>query len=59
MTVTPDVVFSLEDIISNNIYYVQSVHQTVEHLQDSFSFYITDGSSQTEAFTIDIDIRVQ
>ncbi|MGH0181185.1 UNVERIFIED_CONTAM: hypothetical protein FKN15_006840 [Acipenser sinensis] len=57
VTVTPDVVFSLEDIISNNIYYVQSVHQTVEHLRDSFSFYITDGSSQTEAFTIDIDIR--
>ncbi|XP_041084402.1 extracellular matrix organizing protein FRAS1-like isoform X2 [Polyodon spathula] len=57
VTVTPDVVFSLEDIISNNIYYVQSVHQTVEHYRDSFSFYITDGSSQTEAFTIDIDIR--
>ncbi|XP_066568203.1 extracellular matrix organizing protein FRAS1 isoform X2 [Amia ocellicauda] len=55
--VTPDIPFSVEDIISDNIFYVQSIHHTAEHFQDSFSFYISDGSSQTEAFNINIDIQ--
>lgn len=47
----------MEDLTSDHIFYVQNVHQANVH-QDVFSFYISDGSSQTEAFDVTIDIQV-
>lgn len=55
--INPDVPFSIEDLTSDHIFYVQNVHQANVH-QDVFSFYISDGSSQTEAFDVTIDIQV-
>ncbi|KAG2466459.1 FRAS1 protein, partial [Polypterus senegalus] len=55
--ISPDVAFSFEDVISNHVYYVQNLHKDVEYHQDSFTFYITDGLSQTESFNINIDIQ--
>ncbi|XP_076856944.1 extracellular matrix organizing protein FRAS1 isoform X2 [Brachyhypopomus gauderio] len=54
--ISPDVPFTMEDLTSDRIFYVQNVHQENVH-QDVFSFYISDGSSQTEAFDITIDIH--
>ncbi|XP_017560623.2 extracellular matrix protein FRAS1 [Pygocentrus nattereri] len=53
--ISPDVPFTMEDLTSDHIFYVQNVHQANIH-QDVFSFYISDGSSQTEAFDVTIDI---
>ncbi|XP_041644401.1 extracellular matrix protein FRAS1 [Cheilinus undulatus] len=53
--VTPDVPFSMEDLTSNHIFYVQDGKSRVK--QDVFSFYISDGHSQTEAFNVDVDIQ--
>uniref|UniRef100_A0A4W4DQF0 VWFC domain-containing protein n=1 Tax=Electrophorus electricus TaxID=8005 RepID=A0A4W4DQF0_ELEEL len=55
--ISPDVPFTMEDLTTDCIFYVQNVHQANIH-QDVFSFYISDGSSQTEAFDIAIDIHV-
>ncbi|XP_015220286.2 extracellular matrix organizing protein FRAS1 [Lepisosteus oculatus] len=55
--INSDVPFSVEDILSNRMFYIQSIHKSDEHFQDSFSFYISDGYSQTEAFTININIQ--
>lgn len=55
--INPDVPFTIEDLTSDHIFYVQNVHQANVH-QDVFSFYISDGSSQTEAFDVTIDIQV-
>ncbi|KAL4623271.1 extracellular matrix protein FRAS1, partial [Arapaima gigas] len=55
--ITRDVPFSMEDLASDHIVYVQSVLQKQQHYQDEFSFYISDGTSQTEAFNIYIDIQ--
>ncbi|XP_035235651.1 extracellular matrix protein FRAS1 isoform X1 [Anguilla anguilla] len=55
--ISPDVPFSVEDLTADHIFYVQNVHQRVGHYQDEFSFYISDGSSQTEAFNVNIDIQ--
>ncbi|KAM9446229.1 extracellular matrix organizing protein FRAS1 [Clarias gariepinus] len=56
LIITPDIPFTIEDLTSDHIFYVQNVHQVNIH-QDVFSFYISDGSSQTEAFDVTIDIQ--
>ncbi|XP_032434237.1 extracellular matrix organizing protein FRAS1 isoform X1 [Xiphophorus hellerii] len=53
--VTPDVPFSVEDLVSDHVFYVQDSQQKAS--QDVFSFYISDGYSQTETFTVEIDIQ--
>uniref|UniRef100_A0A8P4K7M3 Fraser extracellular matrix complex subunit 1 n=1 Tax=Dicentrarchus labrax TaxID=13489 RepID=A0A8P4K7M3_DICLA len=55
--VTPDVPFSVEDLTSDHIFYVQDSQQKSQAKQDVFSFYISDGHSQTEAFNVEIDIQ--
>ncbi|XP_041854892.1 extracellular matrix protein FRAS1 [Melanotaenia boesemani] len=55
--VTPDVPFSMEDLTSDHIFYVQDSGLKTPASQDVFSFYISDGSSQTEAFNVEIDIQ--
>lgn len=55
--ISPEVPFSIEDLTSDHIFYVQNIRQA-NIRQDVFSFYISDGSSQTEAFDITIDIQV-
>ncbi|XP_073695623.1 extracellular matrix organizing protein FRAS1 [Garra rufa] len=54
--ITPDIPFTIEDLTSDHIFYVQNIRQA-NIRQDVFSFYISDGSSQTEAFDITIDIQ--
>nr|XP_057925745.1 extracellular matrix protein FRAS1 isoform X1 [Doryrhamphus excisus] len=53
--VTPDVPFSVDDLSSERIFYVQRKGQRAQ--QDAFSFYISDGHSQTEAFNVEIHIQ--
>ncbi|KAM4616687.1 extracellular matrix organizing protein FRAS1 [Polymixia lowei] len=55
--VTPEAPFSVEDLTSENIFYVQDGQRRGQAKQDVFSFYISDGHSQTEAFSVDIDIQ--
>ncbi|XP_071256392.1 extracellular matrix organizing protein FRAS1-like [Salvelinus alpinus] len=55
--VSPEVPFSVDDLTADHIFYVQNVQNTDHHYQDNFSFYISDGSSQTEAFNVNIDIQ--
>ncbi|KAF3695350.1 Extracellular matrix protein FRAS1 Precursor [Channa argus] len=55
--VTPEVPFSVEDLTSDYIFYVQDSHRKAQTKQDVFSFYISDGHSQTEAFHVEIDIQ--
>uniref|UniRef100_A0A8D0CH89 Fraser extracellular matrix complex subunit 1 n=1 Tax=Scleropages formosus TaxID=113540 RepID=A0A8D0CH89_SCLFO len=55
--ITHAVPFSVEDLMSGHIVYVQNVLQKQKHYQDTFSFYISDGTSETEAFNIYIDIQ--
>ncbi|XP_053317651.1 extracellular matrix organizing protein FRAS1 [Spea bombifrons] len=52
-----DSYFLFQDFAENNIYYVQSVHDSVEPSGDFFSFYITDGTSQTDVRNISIIIQ--
>ncbi|RXN23492.1 extracellular matrix FRAS1-like protein [Labeo rohita] len=54
--ITHDIPFTIEDLTSDHIFYVQNNRQA-NIRQDVFSFYISDGSSQTEAFDITIDIQ--
>lgn len=56
--VTPDVPFSVEDLMSERIFYVQDSQRKADAARDNFSFYISDGHSQTEAFNVEIDIQV-
>ncbi|KAM8939375.1 extracellular matrix organizing protein FRAS1 [Pelodytes ibericus] len=49
--------FPLQDLVENNIYYVQSIHDSVEPSVDFFSFYITDGTSQSEVHNITVVIQ--
>lgn len=56
--ITPDVPFSVEDLMSEHIFYVQGSQHKADATQDVFSFYISDGHSQTEAFNLEIDIQV-
>ncbi|KAM6930976.1 extracellular matrix organizing protein FRAS1 [Xenentodon cancila] len=55
--VTPDAPFSMEDLTSDHIFYVQDSQQKPQSRQDVFSLYISDGHSQTEAFNVEIDIQ--
>ncbi|XP_030272850.1 extracellular matrix organizing protein FRAS1 isoform X1 [Sparus aurata] len=55
--VTPDAPFSVDDLTSDHIFYVQDSQHKTQAKQDVFSFYISDGHSQTEAFNIEIDIQ--
>ncbi|KAK2838085.1 hypothetical protein Q5P01_015297 [Channa striata] len=55
--VTPDVPFSVDDLTSDSIFYVQDSQRKAQTKQDVFSFYISDGYSQTEAFHVEIDIQ--
>ncbi|XP_031426498.1 extracellular matrix protein FRAS1 [Clupea harengus] len=54
--ISTEVPFTVEDLNGDHIFYVQNVRQANVH-QDIFSFYISDGSSQTEAFFVNIDIQ--
>lgn len=56
--VTPDAPFSVDDLTSDRIFYVQDSQQKAQATRDVFSFYISDGHSQTEAFNVEIDIQV-
>ncbi|TNM90093.1 hypothetical protein fugu_004327 [Takifugu bimaculatus] len=55
--VTPDSPFSVEDMSSDSIFYVQDGQRNTQASKDVFSFYISDGHSQTEAFSVEIDIQ--
>ncbi|XP_046872768.1 extracellular matrix protein FRAS1 isoform X2 [Hypomesus transpacificus] len=55
--ITPEGPFSVEELTSDSIFYVQDAQQSAP--QDSVTFYISDGSSQTEAFSILMDIQSQ
>lgn len=54
--VTPDSPFTVEDMTSGNIFYIQDGQRKAS--QDIFSLYISNGHSQTEAFSVEIDIQV-
>ncbi|XP_051540724.1 extracellular matrix organizing protein FRAS1-like [Myxocyprinus asiaticus] len=54
--ISPDVPFTIEDLTSDQIFYVQDIHPPNIH-QDVFSFYISDGSNQTDVFDVTIDIQ--
>lgn len=53
--VTPDVPFSVDDLASDHVFYVQEAPAR----RDVFSFYVSDGQSQTEAFDVEIHIQVR
>ncbi|XP_078258376.1 extracellular matrix organizing protein FRAS1 isoform X5 [Rhinoraja longicauda] len=55
--ISPDVPFSVQDILDNNIYYVQSVHRGSEPVSDGFDFYLTDGVTQSPVHHFNIIIR--
>ncbi|XP_061586644.1 extracellular matrix protein FRAS1 isoform X2 [Cololabis saira] len=55
--VTTDAPFSVEDLTSDHIFYVQDSQRKPPTNQDVFSLYISDGHSQTEAFNVEIDIQ--
>ncbi|KAK7933746.1 hypothetical protein WMY93_004642 [Mugilogobius chulae] len=55
--VTPDSPFSLDDLVHEHIFYVQDKKYKTQEQKDVFTFYISNGQSQTEAFTVDIDIQ--
>ncbi|XP_059502133.1 extracellular matrix protein FRAS1 isoform X2 [Stegostoma tigrinum] len=54
--ISRDVPFSVQDILNNNIYYVQSVHRNIEPISDSFDFYVTDGTIQSPVYNFNIKI---
>lgn len=56
--VTPDSPFSVEDMTSDSIFYVQDAGRKAQASQDVFSLYISNGHSQTEAFSVEIHIQV-
>ncbi|NXD29010.1 FRAS1 protein, partial [Spelaeornis formosus] len=58
-TGTTDASFSLQDVLEDNIYYFQSVHESIEPTSDVFSFYVSDGFSQSEVQSINITIQRQ
>ncbi|XP_059921872.1 extracellular matrix protein FRAS1 isoform X2 [Gadus macrocephalus] len=53
--ITPDQPFSLEDLASDLIFYVQEAGGDSQ--QDLFSLYVSDGHRQTEAFNVEIHIQ--
>ncbi|OWK55263.1 Extracellular matrix protein FRAS1 [Lonchura striata] len=56
---TTDASFSLQDVLEKSIYYFQSVHESIEPTSDVFSFYVSDGFSQSEVQSINITIQRQ
>lgn len=57
--VTPDTPFSLDDLTSDGIFYVQNGQAKGQAApRDVVSFYVSDGQSQTEAFNVEININV-
>uniref|UniRef100_A0A3B4AGL3 VWFC domain-containing protein n=1 Tax=Periophthalmus magnuspinnatus TaxID=409849 RepID=A0A3B4AGL3_9GOBI len=56
--VTPDAPFSVDDLVHERIFYVQDKKHKTQEQKDVFSFYISNGHSQTEAFNVEIDIQV-
>lgn len=56
---TTDASFPLQDVLENSIYYFQSVHESIEPTSDVFSFYVSDGFSQSEVQSINITIQVR
>ncbi|XP_038647741.1 extracellular matrix protein FRAS1 [Scyliorhinus canicula] len=54
--ISPDVPFSVQDILDNNVYYVQSVHRSIEPISDGFDFYVTDGIIQSPVYHFNIII---
>lgn len=55
---TTEASFSLQDVLEKSIYYFQSVHESIEPTSDVFSFYVSDGFSQSEVQSINITIQV-
>ncbi|XP_034152338.1 extracellular matrix protein FRAS1 isoform X3 [Esox lucius] len=55
--ISPEVPFTMDDLMTDHIFYIQNVRQKTDYYQDTISFYISDGSSQTEAFNVNIDIQ--
>ncbi|XP_061880359.1 extracellular matrix organizing protein FRAS1-like [Entelurus aequoreus] len=55
--ITADAPFSVDDLASDHIFYVQSEGQQSQ--RDDFSFYVSDGLSQTEALDVEIHIQVK
>ncbi|KAJ3603631.1 hypothetical protein NHX12_028376, partial [Muraenolepis orangiensis] len=53
--ISPNEPFSLDDLTSDLIFYVQEAGDHAQ--QDVFSFYVSDGQRQTEAFNVEIDIQ--
>uniref|UniRef100_H3DH31 Fraser extracellular matrix complex subunit 1 n=1 Tax=Tetraodon nigroviridis TaxID=99883 RepID=H3DH31_TETNG len=49
--------FSVEDMTSDSIFYVQDAGRKAQASQDIFSLYISNGHSQTEAFSVEIHIQ--
>ncbi|XP_061439271.1 extracellular matrix organizing protein FRAS1 isoform X3 [Rhineura floridana] len=56
-TASSDLSFSIQDVVENHIYYFQSVHESIEPSTDTFSFYVSDGFSQSETSSINITIK--
>nr|XP_056711523.1 LOW QUALITY PROTEIN: extracellular matrix organizing protein FRAS1 [Euleptes europaea] len=52
-----DLTFSIQDVVENFIYYFQSVHENIEPSTDSFSFFVSDGFSQSETSIVNIIIK--
>uniref|UniRef100_A0A4W3I1G5 Fraser extracellular matrix complex subunit 1 n=1 Tax=Callorhinchus milii TaxID=7868 RepID=A0A4W3I1G5_CALMI len=44
--ISPGIPFSIQDILDNSIYYVQSVHRNIEPISDGFDFYVTDSTTR-------------
>ncbi|KAJ0067384.1 hypothetical protein NL108_003229, partial [Boleophthalmus pectinirostris] len=57
--ITPDVPFSVDDLVHERIFYVQDKKHKTQEKKDIFSFYISNGHSQTEAFNVEIDIQTK
>ncbi|XP_013870055.1 extracellular matrix organizing protein FRAS1 [Austrofundulus limnaeus] len=55
--ITPGVPFSVHDLTSHHIFYVQDIQNQPRSGQDGFSFYISDGHVQTETFLLEINIQ--
>ncbi|KFO84606.1 Extracellular matrix protein FRAS1, partial [Buceros rhinoceros silvestris] len=56
---TADASFSLQDVLENSVYYLQSVHESIEPTSDVFSFYVSDGFGRSEVQSVNITIQRQ
>uniref|UniRef100_A0AAV2MQE8 Uncharacterized protein n=1 Tax=Knipowitschia caucasica TaxID=637954 RepID=A0AAV2MQE8_KNICA len=55
--ITPEAPFSVDDLVHEHIFYVQDKKYKTQEQKDVFSFYISNGHTQTEAFSVEIDIQ--